>query len=366
MNHLFNGWAKKIVWRDKCSVGVMDFEGHHHVCEVEGCPVHWVEHGTATDKPPLVLLHGLNDCHLTWKNLAPPLARERRVLIPDLPGHGLSGRPDASYELRWYARVMARWFEALALDTADVVGHSFGGGVALVMLLECPERIRRLVLVSSGGLGREIAVALRLASIPGVVERFGQPFMGPGTKLALKATCDVLSKDEIEALSAMNARRGSARTFARTVRDIINWRGQRHNFFKRARELALLPCIAVFWGDRDTIIPASHAQALADSVDGIRLKLFDGCGHYPHHERPSAFLDALLSFVDDPTVTRARLHEFGQAKKPRPAPRCPERPAREAGRQPNPGIAPPCSRPARALGLAFGGLTRAALRDAKR
>lgn len=48
----------------------------------------------------------------------------------DLPGHGLSGRPDASYTLRWYAHIMARWFEALHLDTVDVVGHSFGGGVA--------------------------------------------------------------------------------------------------------------------------------------------------------------------------------------------------------------------------------------------
>lgn len=56
----------------------------------------------------------------------------------------LSGRPDASYELRWYAHVMARWLDTLKLSTVDVVGHSFGGGVAQTMLLECPERIRRL------------------------------------------------------------------------------------------------------------------------------------------------------------------------------------------------------------------------------
>ena len=79
------------------------------------------------------------------------------MLVPDLPGHGLSARPDASYELRWYAHVMARWLDAAGVERADVVGHSFGGGVAQMMLLECPERFRRLVLVSSGGLGREIA-----------------------------------------------------------------------------------------------------------------------------------------------------------------------------------------------------------------
>jgi pimeloyl-ACP methyl ester carboxylesterase len=285
----------------------MDFDRHHHFTDVEGCRLHWVELGESAGKPPLLLLHGLNDCHLTWKGIAPELARGRRVLALDLPGHGLSGRPDASYELRWYARIMARWFAALALGTVDVVGHSFGGGVALVMLLECPERIRRLVLVSSGGLGREIAVGLRLASIPGVIERFGQPFMGPGTRLALKATCDVLSKEEVATLSAMNARRGSARVFARTVRDVIDWRGQRYTFFKRANELGRLPCIGVFWGAKDTIIPASHAQALADCLDGVRLRLFDGCGHYPHHERRDAFVAALRDFVDDPSVPRACL-----------------------------------------------------------
>jgi pimeloyl-ACP methyl ester carboxylesterase len=293
----------------------MDFGQRHHFVDVEGCRLHWAELGQPTAKPPLVLLHGLNDCYLTWKNLAPTLMLDRRVLVLDLPGHGLSGRPDASYELRWYARVTARWFEALGLDTVDVVGHSFGGGVAQVMLLECPERVRRLVLVSSGGLGREIAIAFRFASIPGVIELFGQPFMGPGTRLALKATGDVQPEEDVARLSAMNAQRGSARAFARTVRDIIDWRGQRHTFFKRAKELRQLPSIAVFWGSQDTIIPASHAQALADCLQGVRVRLFEGCGHYPHHEEPDAFVSALRDFLDDPTVPQARLRDVRSEKR---------------------------------------------------
>jgi len=288
----------------------MDLDSRHHFADVEGCRLHWIEVGESTAKPPLVLLHGLADCHLTWKSLGSSLMRDRRVLIPDLPGHGLSEHPDASYELGWYARIMARWFKKLALETVDVVGHSFGGGVAQAMLLECPERIRRLVLISSGGLGREIAFALRLASIPGMVEWFGQPFMGPGTRLALKATGHMLSHEEVAILGAMNARSGSARAFARTVHGIIDWRGQRHSFFKRAGEVARLPSIAVFWGDRDAIIPPSHAQALADCLEGIRVKLFEGCGHYPHHEQPEAFVSALRDFLDDPTVERASLREL--------------------------------------------------------
>ena len=285
----------------------MDFEQSHRFADVEGCPLHWIELGDSSANPPVVLLHGLADCHRTWKGLGTSLMCDRRVLIPDLPGHGLSGHPDASYELGWYARITARWLEALHLDTVDVVGHSFGGGVAQAMLLDCPERIRRLVLVSSGGLGREIALALRLATIPGVVEWFGQPFMGPGTRIALKATDRMLSTEEIGALSAMNARSGSARAFARTVHGIIDWRGQRQSFFERASEVDRLPSIAAFWGDRDPIIPASHAQALVDCLEGVRVELFEGCGHYPHHEQPVAFLNALREFLVDPAVPRARL-----------------------------------------------------------
>ena len=229
--------------------------------------------------------------------------------MPDLPGHGLSDRPDASYELQWYARLMAGWLDAAGIETCDIAGHSFGGGVGQTMLLECPERIRRLALVSSGGLGREVAWLLRLASLPSVVERFGQPFMGPCTRLALRT---VGNREDVDRLTSINAQAGSARAFARTVRDVIDLRGQRRTFFQRAGEVQKLPPIALFWGDRDSIIPASHAKAMSALVDGIQTTFFDRCGHYPHHEQTDAFVNALIRFLDDPDVTAARLRPVAQ------------------------------------------------------
>jgi pimeloyl-ACP methyl ester carboxylesterase len=251
-----------------------------------------------------VLLHGLTDCNRTWTHLILRLARHRRVLAPDLPGHGLSERPDASYELGWYAHLLGRWLEASDLETVDVVGHSFGGGVALMMLPEFRHRIRRVILVSSGGLGREITILLRLASIPHIVEHFGQPFMGTGTKLAIMAGGGAFSRKDVARLSAINAQSGSARAFARTVRDLVGWRGQRRSFLQRPPEL-VLPPIAVFWGDRDSIIPISHARALAKSMDGVRLTVFEGCGHYLHQQQPDAFVRSVGRFLDDPTVVGA-------------------------------------------------------------
>jgi pimeloyl-ACP methyl ester carboxylesterase len=282
---------------------------------IDGVLLRWTELGEPTNKAPLVLLHGLNDSGRTWRSIAPHLARDRRVLMPDLPGHGLSARPDAPYTLPWYAQIMSRWFVVAEADSPDVVGHSFGGGLAQMMLLERPPLIRRLVLVSSGGLGREIAVSLRLASVPLMVEHFGQRFMGPGTRLALKAMGSVFSNQEAARLSAMNAKSGSARAFARTVRDVIDWRGQRRSFFARAHELPALPPIAVFWGERDNIIPFAHATALAESVERVQLTRFDGCGHYPHHEQPSAFAEALREFLDSSRVKPARLRTIAKTVK---------------------------------------------------
>ena len=285
----------------------MKREMRHSFASVDGMRLHWAELGDASQRVPVVLLHGLNDSYLSWKRVAPALAEDRRVLMPDLPGYGLSDRPNASYALQWHAQVMAKWLEAVGLEKVDIVGHSFGGGVAQVMLLECPTRIRRLVLVASGGLGREVTPALRLASLPHVVELFGQRFMALGTRVALHGHRAGFSKQEVKELSAMNRRPGSARAFARTVRDVIDLCGQRRMFFQRAHQVAELPPIAVCWGDRDAIIPAAHGRAFAESVEGVVLRQFEGCGHYLHNEQPGAFARIVREFLDDPAVPAARV-----------------------------------------------------------
>jgi len=173
-----------------------------------------------------LLLHGLNDSHRTWREIWPRVPG-RRVLMLDLPGHGMSSRPDAPYTLDWNATQVARFIERLDLQTLDVVGHSYGGGVAQWLLLKCRARIRRLALLSSGGLGREVYPWLRIASVPFLIEAFGQPWMGPiaGFAMAQATTSD--ARAEIDLLASYLRQPGSARAFSRTVRDVIGWRARR-------------------------------------------------------------------------------------------------------------------------------------------
>ncbi len=266
-----------------------------HTARIHGVDLHWIEEGSG---PALVLLHGLGDSHQTWSKVVPALARTRRVLVPDVCGHGLSGRPDATYSLDWHARIFGTWLKELEIEEADVVGHSYGGGIAQWMLLDPHHRVRKLGLVSAGGLGREVTLALRLAAMPFVVEHMGQPFMATGTFIALQAAIrGIYSTRELVRLSLTNGRRGTARAFARSVRDVIDLSGQRKGFYHYAHELRRVPPIGLFWGEDDPVIPISHAIDAARLIEGASFARFAKCGHYPHRERPGTFVDALEEFL---------------------------------------------------------------------
>jgi pimeloyl-ACP methyl ester carboxylesterase len=275
---------------------------------VDGARLHWCEipGPSETRSVPLLLLHGLHDSHLTWKHLAPLFGSDRRVLMPDLFGCGLSDRPDASYELSWHARSIAQWLEAIGVSEVDVVGHSFGGGVGQMLLLEPKLKVRRLALLASGGLGRDVGVWLRLATLP-LIERFGQPFMRHGTRYFLRALNPSLRMEDLERMSAMNARAGSARAFARTVRDVIDWRGQRRMLYQHAHQIASFPPVMVCWGDRDEVIPIHHGISLSQAAECVAFHHIEGAGHWLHHEKPQQVVDALRSFFDEPVVECMRL-----------------------------------------------------------
>jgi pimeloyl-ACP methyl ester carboxylesterase len=281
---------------------VMDSSIARRTRLVDGTLLHWAEAGAGR---PLILLHGLSDSHRTWHHVVRTMSATHRVLMLDLPGHGLSGRPDASYSLEWHAHIIGRWIDILGLEDIDLVGHSYGGGVAQFMLLSHADRVRRLGLVAAGGMGREVALGLRLLSLPGV-DRVIQPFLGIGTRFSLRAI-GAHTNDERRWQARANSAPGTARALVRTIRGVIDIRGQTRHFLEHAQEVSRLPPIAVYWGERDPIIPVAHAHRAVTHLTGARLRTFPNCGHFPHLEQPKQFLPALAAFLEDSDARRARL-----------------------------------------------------------
>src|SRR5688572_1287002 len=112
--------------------------------------------------PLLLLVHGMAGSSETWKHVMPALAERCTVLAPDLLGQGQSDKPRGDYSLGAHANLLRDLLDALGHERATVIGQSLGGGVAMQFAYQFPERCERLVLVNSGGLGREVTFYLRM------------------------------------------------------------------------------------------------------------------------------------------------------------------------------------------------------------
>ena len=284
--------------------------------------IHWVEAGAG---PAIILLHGLSDTHRTWRQVAPALVEQGyRVLIPDLLGHGISGRPDGSYSVDWHAKALSAWIAHVKLRRFDLIGHSFGGGIALQLLINHSHQIRHLALIASGGFGAEVSASVKLLALPGA-DKFLQAGLSVGTRVGLRfaAGGGVDDKDRIWHAWA-NGAPGTGRALSRTVANSVGIYGQRESFYDNIDRIKKLPPITLFWGDRDPIIPYSQALRAAKEVPNLRLIRFRGCGHFPHLERHEDLNPALSAFLGPPRKSfwrrkkaKKRITEQQSADKPR-------------------------------------------------
>jgi pimeloyl-ACP methyl ester carboxylesterase len=255
--------------------------------------------------PPLLLLHGIGDTSQTWSRVMPLLASRYTVIAPDLLGHGLSDKPRADYAISAYACGMRDLLAVLDLDTVTVVGHSLGGGVAMQFAYQFPERCDRLVIVGSGGVGKEVHPLLRLAAGP--LAEVALPFATAApVRWAVRRSAGMLSRIPVMSLGAdtdyVISRYdglGSARSrsaFLRTLRAGVDIRGQVITMLDRCYLAAGLPTLIV-WGTDDPVIPARHARVAHEAMPGSQLQLFEGSGHFPHRDDPARFALVLHEFI---------------------------------------------------------------------
>ena len=268
---------------------------------LHGHELSYLDTGTG---PAVLFIHGLLMSHHNWAHLLDRMDDDQRVIIPDLFGHGSSAKPVGDYSLGAHAATLRDLLDRLEIETVTIVGHSLGGGIAMLFSYLFPERVERLVLVSSGGLGRDVNAVLRSATLP-------------GAELVLPVLASSWVRGRVEfagrALSAVGWRPGSdltavwqgftsladadtRRAFLATTRSVIDRGGQSvsaHDYLPDARVFPTL----VVWGTKDRMIPAWHAIAAQRSIPGCEVELFEGAGHFPHLDDPDRFADRLRDFI---------------------------------------------------------------------
>jgi pimeloyl-ACP methyl ester carboxylesterase len=256
--------------------------------------------------PAVVLIHGVAGRSAQWTAVIESLARSCTIIAPDLLGHGESAKPRGDYSLGAHASGIRDLLVGLSIERASVVGHSLGGGIAMQFAYQFPERCQRLVLVSSGGLGDEVHLLLRAATLPGselVLPVLAHPralsaaasvARGLG-RLGLRGGPDLTEIARgYESLSTAEARNA----FIHTVRAVIDPTGQRINARDRLYLSSQMPAL-IIWGRRDRIIPVAHAYAANEGMPGSRLEVFDDAGHFPQLANPSRFTRVLEDFLND-------------------------------------------------------------------
>jgi len=254
----------------------------------------------------LVLIHGITGSSRTWEEVIPPLAQHHTVIAPDLLGHGESAKPRGDYSLGAYASGVRDLLIALGVDKATIVGHSLGGGVAMQFAYQFPERVDRLVLVSSGGLGGEVHLLLRAATLPAAEYVLpllcAEPLRNAGASMArLLGRVGLRPSRDLEemalgfgSLGDMEARQA----FVHTVRGIMDISGQRVSARDRLYLAEKVPTL-LLWGEHDRMIPASHGREAHEAMPGSRCIVYEDAGHFPHRNHPWRFASDLLNFIED-------------------------------------------------------------------
>jgi pimeloyl-ACP methyl ester carboxylesterase len=269
---------------------------------LHGRPLSYVEAGSG---PLLLLVHGMAGTYESWQAVIEPLARRHTVIALDLPGHGASAPAGGDYSLGSLAASLRDLLITLGHEHATIVGHSLGGGIAMQFAYQFPELTERLVLVSSGGLGREVSPVLRAAALPGA-DLFIAATAGPGrvagsalarglAAVGLRANADVA---EVARGYASLGDRSHRAAFLATLRSVVGTEGQRIHAGDRLYLAGGVP-VLIIWGRRDRMIPVAHAEHAHKEIPGSRLEIFDSAGHMPQLEAPARFVAVLERFLEE-------------------------------------------------------------------
>jgi len=289
--------------------------GPYEEIELHG---HTVGFQAAGQGPLLVLLHGITSTSDAWREVMPRLTERYTVIAPDMIGHGRSAKPRGDYSLGAYAAGLRDLLAVLGFERGTVVGHSFGGGIAMQFAYLFPEFVERMALISSGGLGREVHPILRAAVLPGSEwvmpllarewsVRAGGAIAAVAGKLGIEAGPDIA---EFARGYASLIHDGAREAFIHTMRSCIDPDGQRVSALDRLYLADQIPTMFI-WGTDDPVIPVAHGRRAHEIVSHSRYVEIEGSGHWPMLDAPERIITELTSFI---TETEPFVYDLEQVR----------------------------------------------------
>jgi pimeloyl-ACP methyl ester carboxylesterase len=284
---------------------------------------HRVVYRMAGNGPPVVLIHGMVNSSRHWEEVALRLAEDHTIIAPDLIGHGDSATPRGDYSLGAHAAAIRDQLAVLGIERASVVGHSLGGGVAMQFFYQFPQRVERLALISSGGLGREVSPLLRGAALPAasaMLWAVAHPRLLRTLELAAERLRKRGSRSSAYLSAIERALRplepaGAREAFLQTLRSVIDRHGQRVSARDRLYLLDGFPTLIV-WGERDNTIPLSHGLEAHELIRGSRFETLPRAAHFPHLEDPEGLAAVLRDFLETTEPGRIEDRNWGRLVAP--------------------------------------------------
>ena len=251
--------------------------------------------------PTVLLIHGIGGSIEDWMLNTNALAKHHRVYAIDMVGSGRSDKPSAQYSFSYLAQFINDFMEVQDIERASLIGLSLGGGVSLQFTIQFPNKVEKLVLLNSAGLGKEVTLLLRLPTLPIIGELLTRPSRKGTAKLLKECVYDrgLSNGALVELAYSLTALPGAQKSFLSTVRTLGTIRGMRKDILSSIADnlTTITAPTLIFWGQQDRILPVSYAHVAEKKIPNTRLHIFDPCGHLPQLERPEEFNAMVLEFL---------------------------------------------------------------------
>jgi pimeloyl-ACP methyl ester carboxylesterase len=290
----------------------------HYWLKVSGLRIHLLLVGNAGR--PILLLHGggLDAAGFSLGRTIPILAGRHCVFAPDWPGFGRSDAMPITWRVEECVEFLAGLLGALGLKRTSLIGVSMGGGFALGFAIRAPERVERLVLVNSAGLGRNIPGGLLsyLAMRLPFVDELRWALLLRSRALTRRTVCgplfsrkEFLSDEILDEIIRLARRAGTGAAFRQLQRSEYRWQGLRTDYSHRLSEVKAETLIV--HGAKDSIVPLSWAERAHHLIKNSKLEIIHQCGHMPPVEQPEQFNEILRRFFRAPMRERNQLCKAG-------------------------------------------------------